>query len=455
MKGELIMPTKKTNAKKVAKKTVVKKAAPKKVVNQGALAIEAYRSTKGGWTTHAKMPVNTLAELAIAYTPGIAEPCKLIKENEDLSFDLTPRGNLVAVISDGTRVLGLGDIGMAGVPVMTGKSVLFKTFADVNALPLVLDTKDKEAFITTVKYLQKNFAGINLEDIQSPKCYEIEERLKQICDIPVFHDDQHGTAIACLAAVTGALRLVKKKMETARIVVNGCGAAGSAIARLLVNLGAKNVLCLDRWGILYKGMDAPLDFVQRKLSETTNPKKIKGGLAVAADGADVLIGVSAPGIFIKEIMQSMARDAIVFAMANPVPECYYQDAKDAGVRVAGTGRSDAPNQVNNVIVFPGVFRGAIATRAKAITEDMKVAAVKAIADLIAPKDLRDDYVIPDAFDPRVAPAVARAVAKVAMDKGLARVKVDPEQLYKDTMKRVKEYRMKNNAYAQAGKRKKK
>lgn len=440
--------SKKTTLKKVVKKTVAKQ------VDNGELAVATYKKSTGGWTTHAKMPVNTLAELAVAYTPGIAEPCRRIQKDPDLSYELTPRGNLVAVISDGTRVLGLGDIGMAGVPVMTGKSVLFKTFADVNALPLVLDTKDKEAFITTVKYLQKNFAGVNLEDIQSPKCYEIEERLKQICEIPIFHDDQHGTAIACLAAVTGALRLVKKNIKTARIVVNGCGAAGSAIARLLVNLGAKNVLSLDRWGILYKGMDAPLDFVQKQISETTNPKKIKGGLAVAANGADVLIGVSAPGIFTKEIMQSMAKDAIVFAMANPVPECYYQDAKDAGVRVAGTGRSDAPNQVNNVIVFPGVFRGAIATRAKAITEDMKVAAVNAIADLINPKDLRDDYVIVDAFDPRVAPAVARAVAKVAMAKGLARVKVDPEELYKDTMKRVKEYRLKNNAYAAAGTRKK-
>lgn len=455
------MATKKVAAKAAPeKKVVAKKAAPaKKVVAKQTdkkPTVEVYRATKGGWTTHAKMPVNTLADLAVAYTPGIAEPCKLIKENEDLSFELTPRGNMVAVISDGTRVLGLGDIGAAaGIPVMTGKSILFKTFADVNAVPLLLDTKDKEAFITTVKYLQKNFAGVNLEDIQSPKCYEIEERLKQICDIPIFHDDQHGTAIACLAAVTGALRLVGKKMATAKIVVNGCGAAGSAIARLLVNLGAKNVLCIDRWGILYKGMDAPLDPVQKYLSEVTNKKLVKGGLAKAADGADVLIGVSAPGIFTKEIMQSMAKDAIVFAMANPVPECYYQDAKDAGVRVAGTGRSDAPNQVNNVIVFPGVFRGAIATRAKAITEDMKVAAVKAIADLIDPKDLRDDYVIPDAFDPRVAPAVAAAVAKVAIEKGLARVIVDPEKLRKETMQRVKEYRAKNNAYDAAGKNAKK
>ncbi len=444
----------KTIAKKpdAKKKVVAKKVA--KPVDNNALAVETYKKSGGGWTTHAKMPVNTLAELAVAYTPGIAEPCRRIKADPDLSYELTPRGNLVAVISDGTRVLGLGDIGMAGVPVMTGKSVLFKTFADVNALPLVLDTKDKEAFITTVKYLQKNFAGVNLEDIQSPKCYEIEERLKAICEIPIFHDDQHGTAIACLAAVTGALRLVKKKISTATIVVNGCGAAGSAIARLLVNMGAKNVLCVERWGILYKGMDAPMDFVQKQLSETTNPGLIKGDLETAAKGADVLIGVSAPGVFTKEIMQSMAKDAIVFAMANPVPECYYQDAKDAGVRVAGTGRSDAPNQVNNVIVFPGVFRGAIAVRAKAITEEMKVAAVKAISDLLNDKDLRDDHVIVDAFDPRVAPAVARAVAKVAMETGMARVNVDPEKLYKDTMKRVKEYRLKNNAYAKAGLKKK-
>lgn len=454
------MPTKakKAVAKKApAKKTATKKVASKKVakpVDNNALAVETYKKSGGGWTTHAKMPVNTLAELAVAYTPGIAEPCRRIKVDPDLSYELTPRGNLVAVISDGTRVLGLGDIGMAGVPVMTGKSVLFKTFADVNALPLVLDTKDKEAFITTVKYLQKNFAGVNLEDIQSPKCYEIEERLKAICEIPIFHDDQHGTAIACLAAVTGALRLVKKKIATATIVVNGCGAAGSAIARLLVNMGAKNVLCVERWGILYKGMDAPLDFVQKQLSETTNPGMIKGDLTTAAKGADVLIGVSAPGIFTKDIMQTMAKNAIVFAMANPVPECYYHDAKEAGVRVAGTGRSDAPNQVNNVIVFPGVFRGAIAVRAKAITEEMKVAAVHAISNLLSDKDLRDDHVIVDAFDPRVAPAVAKAVAEVAMKTGMARVKVDPDKLYKDTMKRVKEYRAKNNAYAKAGPKKK-
>lgn len=449
------MATKATKA--VAKKAPAKKVASKKAakpVDNNALAVETYKKSGGGWTTHAKMPVNTLAELAVAYTPGIAEPCRRIKADPDLSYELTPRGNLVAVISDGTRVLGLGDIGMAGVPVMTGKSVLFKTFADVNALPLVLDTKDKEAFITTVKYLQKNFAGVNLEDIQSPKCYEIEERLKAICEIPIFHDDQHGTAIACLAAVTGALRLVKKKISTATIVVNGCGAAGSAIARLLVNMGAKNVLCVERFGILYKGMDAPLDFVQRQLSETTNPGLIKGDLEIAAKGADVLIGVSAPGVFTKEIMQSMAKDAIVFAMANPVPECYYKDAKEAGVRVAGTGRSDAPNQVNNVIVFPGVFRGAIAVRAKAITEEMKVAAVNAISGLLSDKDLRDDHVIVDAFDPRVAPAVAKAVAEVAMKTGMARVNIDADKLYKDTMKRVKEYRTKNNAYAKAGTKKK-
>ncbi|MCQ2363368.1 MAG: NADP-dependent malic enzyme [Acidaminococcaceae bacterium] len=444
---------KKAPAKKTAAKKVVAKKAVKPVDNN-ALAVETYKKSGGGWTTHAKMPVNTLAELAVAYTPGIAEPCRRIKADPDLSYELTPRGNLVAVISDGTRVLGLGDIGMAGVPVMTGKSVLFKTFADVNALPLVLDTKDKEAFITTVKYLQKNFAGVNLEDIQSPKCYEIEERLKAICEIPIFHDDQHGTAIACLAAVTGALRLVKKNIATATIVVNGCGAAGSAIARLLVNMGAKNVLCVERFGILYKGMDAPLDFVQRQLSETTNPGLIKGDLEVAAKGADVLIGVSAPGVFTKDIMQSMAKNAIVFAMANPVPECYYQDAKEAGVRVAGTGRSDAPNQVNNVIVFPGVFRGAIAVRAKAITEEMKVAAVNAISGLLSDKDLRDDHVIVDAFDPRVAPAVAKAVAEVAMKTGMARVNIDADKLYKDTMRRVKEYRVKNNAYAKAGLKKK-
>lgn len=400
-------------------------------------ALKLHLDNNGKIAVVSKVPIETRHDLAVAYTPGVAEPCKDIKENKDLSFEYTCRGNMVAVITDGTRVLGLGDIGPeAAMPVMEGKAALFKTFADVDAVPVCLDTKDEEEFIKTVKYLQPNYAGINLEDISSPKCYDIECRLKEICDIPVFHDDQHGTAIACLAAVMGALRFVKKDIKTAKFVVNGCGAAGSAIGRLLVNMGAENVIMVDRFGALYEGIDAKLDRIQAYLATVTNKEHKQGTLADVAKGADVLIGVSAPNIFTKEIISSMAEKAIVFALANPVPETSYDAAKEAGAAVIGTGRSDSPNQVNNVCVFPGVFRGAIDVRAKAITEEMKVAAVYAIAGLIDEKDLREDYVVPDAFDPRVAPAVAAAVAKVAIEKGLARKIVDPEEIRANTLKRV-------------------
>ena len=400
-------------------------------------AIQLHLENNGKIKVVSKVPIVNRHDLSLAYTPGVAEPCKDIKEDKNLSFEYTCRGNMIAVVSDGTRVLGLGDIGPeAGIPVMEGKAALFKTFADVDAVPVCLGTKDPEEIIKTVKYLEPNYSGINLEDISSPKCYDIEDRLKEICDIPVFHDDQHGTAIACLSAVMGALRFVKKDFKTAKFVVNGCGAAGSAIGRLLVNMGAENVIMVDRWGALYEGIDVQLDRIQTYLATVTNKDKVQGGLADVAKGADVLIGVSAPNVFTKEIMQSMAKDSVVFALANPVPETTYDDAKEAGVAVAGTGRSDRPNQVNNVTVFPGVFRGAIDVRARAITEDMKVAAVWAIVDLIDEKDLREDYVVPDAFDPRVAPAVAAAVAKVAIEKGLARKVVDPEVVKENTMKRV-------------------
>ena len=400
-------------------------------------AIKMHLENNGKIAVVTKVPIATRHDLAVAYTPGVAEPCKDIKENKDLSFEYTCRGNMVAIISDGTRVLGLGDIGPeAAMPVMEGKAALFKTFGDVDAVPVCLGTKDPDEFIRTVKILEPNYAGINLEDISSPKCYEIENRLKEIADIPVFHDDQHGTAIACLSAVLGALRFVKKKIATAKFVVNGCGAAGSAIGRLLVNMGAKNVIMVDRFGALYEGIDAKLDSVQSYLATVTNKERVQGTLADVAKGADVLIGASAPNVFTKEIMQSMAEKSIVFALANPVPETSYDEAKAAGVAVAGTGRSDRPNQVNNVTVFPGVFRGAIDVRARAITEEMKVAAVFAIADLIDEKDLREDYVVPDAFDPRVAPAVAEAVARVAIESGLARKIVDPEVVRANTAKRV-------------------
>ena len=400
-------------------------------------ALKLHMDNNGKIAVVSKVPIATRHDLAIAYTPGVAEPCKDIKEDKNLSFEYTCRGNMVAIITDGTRVLGLGDIGPeAAMPVMEGKAALFKTFGDVDAVPVCLDTKDPDEFIRTVKLLQPNYAGVNLEDISSPKCYEIEDKLKEICDIPVFHDDQHGTAIACLSAVLGALRFVKKDIATAKFVVNGCGAAGSAIGRLLVNMGAQNVIMVDRFGALYEGIDAKLDRIQSYLATATNKEHKQGTLADVAKGADVMIGASAPNVFTKEIMQSMAEKAIVFALANPVPETSYDAAKEAGVAVAGTGRSDRPNQVNNVTVFPGVFRGAIDVRARAITEEMKVAAVYAIADLIDEKDLREDYVVPDAFDPRVAPAVAAAVAKVAIEKGLARKIVDPEVVRANTAKRI-------------------
>lgn len=400
-------------------------------------ALKLHMDNNGKIAVVSKVPIATRHDLAIAYTPGVAEPCKDIKEDKNLSFEYTCRGNMVAIITDGTRVLGLGDIGPeAAMPVMEGKAALFKTFGDVDAVPVCLDTKDPDEFIRTVKLLQPNYAGVNLEDISSPKCYEIEDKLKEICDIPVFHDDQHGTAIACLSAVLGALRFVKKDIATAKFVVNGCGAAGSAIGRLLVNMGAQNVIMVDRFGALYEGIDAKLDRIQSYLTTVTNKEHKQGTLADVAKGADVMIGASAPNVFTKEIMQSMADKAIVFALANPVPETSYDAAKEAGVAVAGTGRSDRPNQVNNVTVFPGVFRGAIDVRARAITEEMKVAAVYAIADLIDEKDLREDYVVPDAFDPRVAPAVAAAVAKVAIEKGLARKIVDPEVVRANTAKRI-------------------
>lgn len=400
-------------------------------------ALKLHMDNNGKIAVVSKVPIATRHDLAIAYTPGVAEPCKDIKEDKNLSFEYTCRGNMVAIITDGTRVLGLGDIGPeAAMPVMEGKAALFKTFGDVDAVPVCLDTKDPDEFIRTVKLLQPNYAGVNLEDISSPKCYEIEDKLKEICDIPVFHDDQHGTAIACLSAVLGALRFVKKDIATAKFVVNGCGAAGSAIGRLLVNMGAQNVIMVDRFGALYEGIDAKLDRIQSYLATVTNKEHKQGTLADVAKGADVMIGASAPNVFTKEIMQSMADKAIVFALANPVPETSYDAAKEAGVAVAGTGRSDRPNQVNNVTVFPGVFRGAIDVRARAITEEMKVAAVYAIADLIDEKDLREDYVVPDAFDPRVAQAVAAAVAKVAIEKGLARKIVDPEVVRANTAKRI-------------------
>ena len=412
-------------------------------LNQEAMVV--HKENNGKLATIGKAKLTDAHDLAILYTPGVAEPCRAIEKEEDLSFELTMRGNCVAVISDGTRVLGLGNIGAAAaMPVMEGKSILYKTFGDIDSVPVCLDTQDKDEFIKTVKILQKNYAGINLEDIQSPKCYDIEDALKAELDIPVFHDDQHGTAIICAAAVLGALRFVKKDIGEVKVVLSGAGAAGTAICRLLLDLGVKNMIMLNSKGAMYEGMDmSRVNRVQAELLKRTNPEKIQGDLAECAKGADVLLGVSSAGLFTPEIIKSMNKDAIVFAMANPVPETSYQAAKEAGAAVAGTGRSDAPNQVNNVSVFPGIFRGALDVRARAINEEMKQAAARAVASIITDEELREDYVVPPVFDERVAPAVAAAVAQAAMDTGVARIKVDPEVIRQRTLERIR----KNHANA--------
>ena len=411
-------------------------------MNLNEESLKVHKEHNGKLATIPKAKLEDAHDLSVLYTPGVAEPCRKIKDDKDLSFEYTCRGNMVAVVSDGTRVLGLGNIGPeAGIPVMEGKSVLYKIFADVDAIPVCLDTSDKDKFIETVRYLQPNFAGINLEDIESPKCYDIEDALIEKMDIPVFHDDQHGTAIACAAALLGALRLVKKDIAEVKIVANGAGAAGTAIVRLLLNLGAKHITMINSKGAMYEGMDmSRINRVQAELLKKTNLEKKQGSLADIAKGADVILGVSKPGVFTADIIKNMNKDAIVLAMANPDPETSYADAKAAGARVVGTGRSDAPNQVNNVLVFPGLFRGAIDVRARKINDEMKKAAVYAIANLIPDEELREDYVIPGAFDPNVAPAVAAAVAKAAMDTGVARIKVAPEDVRKETLERTKKLR---------------
>lgn len=385
-------------------------------------AVQKKLELGGFLTTGTKYPLKDAHDLSVAYTPGVAEPCLRIKDNEELSFDLTCRGNMVAVVSDGTRVLGLGNIGAAAaMPVMEGKSLLFKRFGNVDCVPIVIDTEDTEEIIRTVKLLQKNFAGINLEDISSPKCYEIENRLKEELEIPVFHDDQHGTAIACLAGVKAALRLVKKDLTKVKIVVNGAGAAGANIARLLYLAGARDITLMVSSGVLNKNYKR-LDSLQAELIKLLGQEEKTGTLAEVAKGADVLLGVSAAGAITPEILKNLAKDSIVFAMANPNPEAMYDDAKACGVRVMGTGRSDAPNQINNVNVFPGLFRGAIDVHASKINDEMKLAAADALANLVADEDLREDYVVANAFDERVPLAVAKAVADVAVKTGVARKK---------------------------------
>lgn len=376
-------------------------------------------------------PVENAHDLAVVYTPGVSAPCLAIKEDEDLSLDLTCRGNIVAVISDGTRVLGLGDIGAAAsIPVMEGKSALYKRFGNVDAIPIVINTKDPDEFIHTVQLLEKSFAGINLEDLSSPKCYDIEDTLKATMNIPIFHDDQHGTAIAALAAVLGGLRLVGKKLEEVKVVMNGAGAAGSAIARLLLEAGVKaeNLTVVNSKGILYD--NGKLDRIQKALVAQINPENRQGTFADAVKGADVLIGCSGPGVFKQDVVKTMAEKNIVFAMANPTPEMMLDEAREAGVYIFGTGRSDMPNQVNNSSVFPGLFRGALDVRARQINEEMKLAAAYALANLMSDDELDPDHVVVDVFDPRVPKAVAKAVAQAAIETGVARVKELPPQ-YQD------------------------
>lgn len=372
-------------------------------------ALMLHEKWNGKIDTVSKAEVNSREDLALAYTPGVAEPCKVIAENPDAAYKYTIKANTVAVVSDGSAVLGLGNIGpLAAMPVMEGKAVLFKEFGGVNAFPICLDTQDTDEIIETVVRIAPAFGGINLEDITAPRCFEIEERLKELLDIPVFHDDQHGTAIVVLAGIINALKVTGKTREDCRVVVNGAGSAGIAISKLLLTYGFRNVMLCDKAGILDRGMDG-LNWMQEKMIEVTNLEGKRGTLADALKGADIFVGVSAPGIVSAEMVSSMNRDAILFAMANPVPEIMPDIAKAAGARVVGTGRSDFPNQVNNVLIFPGIFKGALEGRATAITEEMKLAAAAAIAGLVDDSDLNDENILPAAFDPRVADVVSRAV----------------------------------------------
>lgn len=369
-----------------------------------------------------RVPVKDKDDLSLAYTPGVAQPCLEIQKDENRAYDLTRKWNMCAVITDGSAVLGLGDIGpQAAMPVMEGKCVLFKSFADVDAFPLCVDSKDVDTFVNTVALISKSFGGINLEDISAPRCFEIERKLKERCDIPIFHDDQHGTAVITLAGLTNALRVVGKKKEDVKVVTSGAGAAAISITKLLLSAGFKNIVMTDRHGAIYKGREEGMNWIKEEMAEVTNTGMEKGSLADVLKGADVFIGVSAPGLVTKEMVQSMNRDAIIFACANPTPEIFPDEAAAGGAAVISTGRSDFPNQINNVLAFPGIFRGAFDVRASEINEEMKMAAAQALADLITPEELSAEYIIPKAFDPAVGPAVAKAVAEAARKSGVARI----------------------------------
>ena len=390
-------------------------------MDYGKISLEKHAEWKGKIEIKVRADVDSSEALSLAYTPGVATPCLEIQKDVNKSFDLTRRWNTVAVVTDGTAVLGLGDIGPeAGMPVMEGKCALFKAFGDVDAIPLCIRSKDVDEIVKTVKLLAGSFGGVNLEDISAPRCFEIEEKLKKCTDIPIFHDDQHGTAVVTLAGVINALKVVDKNIEDVRIVTSGAGAAGIAIIKLLMAMGLKNVIMTDRNGAIYKGREG-LNPIKEEMAAITNFNMEKGSLADVIKGADIFIGVSAPGALTKDMVKSMAKDAIIFACANPTPEIFPDEAKEAGARVVSTGRSDFPNQVNNVLCFPGIFRGALDVRASEINDEMKIAAAKAIAGLVSDEELNEEYILPKAFDSRVKGAVATATAEAAKKTGVTRM----------------------------------
>ena len=385
-------------------------------------SLRLHEEWKGKIEVVTTVPVETKDDLSLAYTPGVAQPCLEIQKDVNKSYDLTRRWNMCLVVTDGSAVLGLGDIGPeAGMPVMEGKCVLFKAFGDVDAFPLCIKSQDVDEIVNTIYLISGSFGGVNLEDISAPRCFEIEKKLKEKCDIPIFHDDQHGTAIITLAGLTNALKVVGKKKEDVRIIMNGAGAAAISIARLLLTAGFKNITLCDRKGAIYEGRTEGMNPVKEEMSKVTNPDKKSGSLVEMLVGADVFIGVSAPGAVTTDMVKTMAKDAVIFACANPTPEIFPDDAKAGGARVVSTGRSDFPNQINNVLAFPGVFRGAFDVRASDINDEMKLAAAQALADLISEEELSEDYIIPKAFDKRVGPAVAKAVAEAAKKTGVARI----------------------------------
>lgn len=402
-------------------------------------ALKFHKDNEGKIALHCKVPVKNKEDLTMAYTPGVAEPCLEINKDYETIYDYTSKGNLVAVVTNGTAVLGLGDIGAgAGLPVMEGKAVLFKSFGGVDAFPICLDTKDIDKIVDTVKLMEPTFGGVNLEDIKAPECFEVESRLKKICNIPIFHDDQHGTAVVSAACIINALKLTHKKFEDLKVIVNGAGAAGTAITKLLLNMGTKNIILCDSKGAIYKGRTAGMNKYKEEMAEITNPNIEQGSLKDVLKNADVFLGVSVANCVTEEMVRSMNKDSIIMAMANPNPEILPDIAKKAGARVICTGRSDFPNQVNNVLAFPGIFRGALDVRASEINDDMKIAAAYAIAELVDENELNEEYVIPNAFDLRIAPKVASYVAKAAIESGVARRKdVTPEMVEKHTKELLK------------------